>query len=126
MMPDGNLLIAFKWIAHEHHGIAKAFFKRHAKVVTCPITELNLVRVLTQMGHTPSEADRSLADFVAKHRHRLLAADLSATVIAGLSPGHRTTTDCYLAMLAQTHNVKIATLDRAFANRFAGVVEFVA
>ncbi len=44
MMPDGNLLIAFKWLNHEHHETARAFFARHVRVVTCPITELNLTR----------------------------------------------------------------------------------
>ena len=81
MMPDGNLLIAFKWLNHEQHALAKSFFERHPKVVTCPITELNLVRVLMQKGHTAAEADKSLADFVGKHRARLIPADISATEI---------------------------------------------
>jgi len=125
MMPDGNLLIAFKWLNHEHHAVAKAFFVRHPKVVTCPITELNLVRVLMQKGHTPNEADRSLTDFVARHRSMVIPADLSATAIAGFNVGHRTTTDSYLAMLAKQHGLKIATLDEGFAIRFPRIVELV-
>lgn len=125
MMPDGNLLIAFKWLNHEYHALARAFFARHPKVVTCPITELNLVRVLMQKGHTPTEADKSLADFVARHRLRMIPADISATGMAGFNVGHRTTTDSYLAMLAKQHGLKIATLDEGFANRFPGIVELV-
>jgi predicted nucleic acid-binding protein len=125
MMPDGNLLIAFKWINHEHHALDKAFFERHPKVVTCPITGLNLARVLMQKGHTPAEADKSLADFVARHRSMLIPTDISATAIAGFNVGHRTTTDSYLVMLAKKHGLKIATLDEGFANRFPRIVEFV-
>jgi uncharacterized protein len=125
MMPDGNLLIAFKWLNHERHEAARAFFARNVRVVTCPITELNLVRVLMQKGHTPSEADKSLADFVARHRSELIPADISATEIAGFNLGHRTTTDSYLAMLAKRHGVRIATLDEGFATRFPELVELV-
>ena len=119
------MLIAFKWLNHEYHAVAKAFFARHPKVVTCPITELNLARVLMQKGHTPAEADKSLADFVARHRSMIIPADISATAIAGFNVRHRTTTDSYLAMLAKQHSLKIATLDEGFANRFSGIVELV-
>ena len=125
MMPDGNLLIAFKWLNHEHHETARAFFARHLRVVTCPITELNLVRVLMQKGHTPGEAHKSLADFVARHRTKLIPADISATEISGFNVGHRTTTDSYLAMLAKRHGLRIATLDEGFARRFPALVELV-
>jgi predicted nucleic acid-binding protein len=125
IMPDGNLLIAFKWLDHDHHLLAQAFFGRNPKVVTCPITELNLVRVLMQKGHTPSDAAKSLADFIARHGSKLIPADISATEIAGFNVGHRTTTDSYLAMLAKRHGLKIATLDQGFANRFPSIVEFV-
>jgi len=85
IMPDGNLLIAFKWLDHDHHLLAQAFFGRNPKVVTCPITELNLVRVLMQKGHTPSDAAKSLADFIARHGSKLIPADISATEIAGFN-----------------------------------------
>jgi predicted nucleic acid-binding protein len=125
MMPDGNLLIAYKWLGHEFHAEAKAFFEEHPKVVTCPITELNLVRVLMQKGHTSAEADKCLADFVSKHRTKLIAADISATEIAGFNLGHRTTTDTYLVKLAQKNGLNIATLDEPLSNRFPDVVNFV-
>jgi len=123
VIPDGNLLIAFKWLNHEHHAVATAFFDRHPKVLTCPITELNLVRVLMQKGHTAAQADKSLADFVARHRLRLIAADISATAIGGFNLGHRTTTDSYLAKLAESHGLTIATLDQGFAARFPRIVD---
>jgi predicted nucleic acid-binding protein len=125
MMPDGNLLIAYKWLDHEKHAEARAFFEQHPKVVTCPITELNLVRVLMQKGHTPTEADKFLADFVSKHRSKLIPADISATEIAGFNLGHRTTTDSYLVKLAEKHGLKLATLDEPLSRRFPGSVEYV-
>jgi predicted nucleic acid-binding protein len=125
MMPDGNLLIAFKWLEHESHESAKAFFEKHPRVITCPITELNLLRVLMQKGHSPTEADRVLADFVAKHRAKMIAADISATEISGFNVGHRASTDSYLAMLAKKHGLTLATLDQPLANRFPGLVQYV-
>jgi predicted nucleic acid-binding protein len=109
----------------QHARPATRFFRATPKVVTCPITELNLVRVLMQKGHTPSEASRTLADFVSKHRSKLIPADISATAISDFDVGHRTTTDSYLAMLARKHGVKIATLDEPFSKRFPGLVQFV-
>lgn len=123
MLPDGNLLIAFKHLNHTEHGSAKRFFSKHAKVVTCPITELNLVRGLMQLGYTGEEADSLLSDFISKHRLRLIAADISATKIKGLCQGHRETTDAYLAQLAVEHDLKVATLDKAFAPKFPNRVE---
>ena len=35
-MPDGNLLIAFKWLNHEHHAVATAFFDREFKAHQAP------------------------------------------------------------------------------------------
>jgi predicted nucleic acid-binding protein len=125
MMPDGNLLIAFKWLEHESHECARAFFAKYPRVTTCPIIELNLLRVLMQKGHKPAEADRVLADFVGKHRAKLIPADISATEISGFNVGHRTTTDSYLAMLARKHRLTLATLDQPLANRFPDLVRYV-
>jgi predicted nucleic acid-binding protein len=104
ILPDGNLLIALKHSAHADHATAIKFFVDNPQVATCPITELNLIRVLMQLGYSPEQADALLQDFVDKHRGRLIAADLSATVIKGLSKGHRITTDAYLAKLLLTCN----------------------
>jgi predicted nucleic acid-binding protein len=95
MLPDGNLLIALKHSGHTDHLKAVRFFEENPKVATCPITELNLVRVLMQLNYSGEQADALLQDFVEKHRVRLVAADLSATTIKGLCAAHRTTTDAW-------------------------------
>jgi toxin-antitoxin system PIN domain toxin len=124
-LPDANLLIALKWETHPLHAAARWFFQRHPKVATCPLTELALVRVLNQKGLPSQQADEVLADFVSKHRARLLPADVSATAIKGYYRGHNETTDSYLVKLAEAHNVKLVTLDAPLAKKFPDVVEFV-
>jgi uncharacterized protein len=78
-----------------------------------------------QKGASGTDTDRALQDFISKYRSRLIPDDLSATAIAGLNRGHRQTTDSYLAMLAQHHGIKLATLEEALANRFPENSEFV-
>jgi hypothetical protein len=75
-----------------------------------------------QKGASGGDADKALSAFVSKYRSRLIHDDLSATAIAGLNQGHRETTDSYLAMLAQHHGIKLATLEEALAKRFPAVV----
>jgi predicted nucleic acid-binding protein len=125
MLPDGNLLIAFKHAGHTDHAKSVTFFTANQQVATCPITELNLVRVLMQLNYTGQQADTLLQDFISKHRARLIAADLSATVIQGLCKGHRGTTDAYLAQLAKTNGLTLATLDEQLATRFPQVAQLV-
>jgi uncharacterized protein len=125
ILPDAHLLVAFTWENHQHQAAAVNFFQKHAKVATCPLTELALVRVWMQKGASGVDADRALKEFVSKYRSRLISDDLSATVIAGLNQGHRQTTDSYLAMLARHHGIKLATLEEALAKRFPEVSEWV-
>lgn len=78
-----------------------------------------------QKGASGANADAGLKDLVLQYRSRLISADLSATVIAGLNQGHRETTDSYLAKLAEHHGIKFATLEEALAKRFPGIAEWV-
>lgn len=125
ILPDGNILVAFNWTTHIHHLRATEFFERNGKVATCPITELNLIRVLMQFGLPARDADKTLQNFVAQFRSHLIPCDISAMKISGLCDGHRQTTDVYLAMLAKKQRLKIATLDEPFAKRFPSIVELV-
>lgn len=125
-LPDGNLLIALKHSEHADHAKAVKFFADNPQVATCPITELNLVRVLMQLNYSGEQADALLQDFVTKHRSRLVAADLSATAIKGLCKAHRITTDAYLAQLAKTHGLSLATLDAQLARTFPGIAQLIA
>ena len=125
ILPDANVLVAFTWANHQDKVAAENFFRKYIKVATCPLTELALVRVWMQKGASGADADKALQDFVSKYRSRLIPDDISATAIAGLSEGHRQTTDSYLAALAKHHGIKFATLEKALANRFPAVSEWV-
>lgn len=125
ILPDGNLLIARVWSAHVEHPVAQRFFQTSGRIVTCPITELNLVRVMMQLGTSKADAFRLLEDTIHLYRERLISADLETTTIKGDVVGHRNTTDAYLAHLAKKHGLTVATLDRAFARRFPKLVAFI-
>ncbi len=124
-LPDVNVLVASHLVAHVHHARAASWVRGNPRFATCPITELGLLRVLMQLGAAPADAHVALRDLVVRHRARLVAADLSATRIAGLAEGHRQTTDAYLAELARRHGLVLATLDGALAARFPAVAERV-
>jgi predicted nucleic acid-binding protein len=125
ILPDANLLVAFTWENHQDKEVAERFFQKYPKVATCPLTELALVRVWMQKGASGADADEALKEFISEYRSRLLPDDLSATAIAGLSQGHRQTTDAYLAILAKHHGIKLATLEEALAKRFPDIAEWV-
>ena len=125
ILPDANLLVAFTWANHQDKAAAENFFRKYPKVATCPLTELALVRVWMQKGASGADADTALKHFISKYRSRLIPDDLSATAIAGLSQGHRQTTDSYLAMLARHHGIKLATLEEPLAKRFPGISELL-
>ena len=125
ILPDGNLLIARVWSAHVFHDVAQRFFQTSGRIATCPITELNLVRVLMQLGTSKSDAFRLLEDTVRLHRGTLVPADLGVLEIKDDVAGHRNTTDAYLAHLAKKHGLTVATMDKAFAHRFPKLVNMV-
>lgn len=125
-LADANLLIAYKWADHPQHAKARNFFASNPQVVTCPLTELAMLRILMHLAKlSGADADKALADFVSKHRGQFIADDISGTEMAGLNQGHRHVTDTYLVKLAQKHGIKIATLDHPFSQRFPKLIEFV-
>jgi predicted nucleic acid-binding protein len=71
ILPDANLLVAFTWETHQQKLAAEKFFRKYPKVATCPLTELDLVRIWMQKGASGTDADRALQDFMSKYRSRL-------------------------------------------------------
>lgn len=120
-LPDVNLLVAMSLASHAHHTAALAWRKQHPQFVTCPITELGLVRVLMQLGADSADAFRALEEVIRRNRSQLLPCDLSASVIAAKVQGHRQTTDAYLLALARHHRATLCTLDQGIKGaEFAG------
>jgi uncharacterized protein len=42
---DVNLLMALLWENHEHHQIARRWFRGFANFATCPVSQLGFARV---------------------------------------------------------------------------------
>ena len=119
---DVNVLVALFDPAHIHHDTAHEWFasNRHHGWATCPLTELSLVRVLSNPSfwsgaeRTADVVDR-LRRFRASGDHQFWRDSLELTDdIFNLAylKGHRQLTDVYLLGLAVKRNGRLATFDR--------------
>ena len=63
--PDVNLLVAMTRTDHAHHGRAEAWRSNNPKFVTCPMTELGLLRVLLATGTAVEIAETAFITFTA-------------------------------------------------------------
>lgn len=118
---DANVLIAFLWPAHEHHSAARRWFRerRTKRWVTCPLTQLAFVRIVSNPAFsadalTPSAA-ASLLEKNLEHPSHVFWPD-NITVASAASAvkhlvGHRQVTDVYLLALARAHGGVLATFD---------------
>jgi predicted nucleic acid-binding protein len=124
-LPDGNILIARALTGHVNHEVALKFLEKEKRIVTCAITELNLVRVLMQLNTAPKDAFAMLQEILKLHGAKFIPSDLSAAAISNDVVGHRATTDAYLARLAEKHGLTVATLDEDFARRWPARVKLI-
>ena len=110
---DANVFIALVIKDHAHHNVAMNWYRRHRPAAyLCPIVEGALIRLLVRRGHGAAEGQTVLRRFYDNDRHAFVADALSYmdTDISGVI-GHQQVTDAYLAALARTLNVKLATFD---------------
>lgn len=119
---DVNILTALLWPAHEHHDAAHRWFaaRRNARWVTCPLTQLGFVRIVSNPAFSrdalsPPDALALLAENVAHPGHAFWTDNLQvpAAVKAmetGLQ-GYRQLTDAYLLALASRRKGVFATFD---------------
>jgi len=108
---DVNLLIAAIWNDHVGHSSADAWVKGKS-LVTCPFSELGFLRVSTHpkaLGAPMMDARKLLEDFLKKHSVEFLAADLPA--LKTKATRSEDLTDLYLAELAASNQLKLATFD---------------
>jgi toxin-antitoxin system PIN domain toxin len=132
---DVNLLMALLWENHEHHTMARSWFRNVSAFATCPVVQLGFARVsshpLLGYGLTPELAFGVLRQFIADPRHAFISDDLSCTdrvVRTELMAGANQITDRYLVALARQHGFNLATLDQPLAKSFAdeaGLVELL-
>jgi toxin-antitoxin system PIN domain toxin len=119
---DVNVLVALFDPGHIHHDAAHDWLEIHRPDgwATCPLTELALVRTLSNPAYWPA-AERTadiaerLRQFRASGDHQFWRDSLELTDdIFNLSyvKGHGQLTDVYLLGLAVKRNGRLATFDR--------------
>ena len=116
---DANVLIALTDAEHVSHDRATTWFQKHvSRFATCPITQGSLLRVMfaTKSAMTIQYAKAILIQVVELQGHEFWPDSVSYLDLPMRSViGHRQVTDAYLVALAQHHETKLATLDRALA-----------
>jgi uncharacterized protein len=119
---DINVLLAAILTTHPSHTVADGWINQKA-LVTCPLSELGFLRISTNpkaYNVSMALARQSLEAFLAVHKVRTIPADLPA-----LKSKARTTeevTDCYLADLAASKGLKLATLDTRITHPAAELI----
>ena len=108
---DVSTLVALLWQNHADHLKAENW-STGKSLVTCPLTELGFLRVVTSPAYNASmiQARRVLADFLSERCPNFIPADLPA-LDGQPAPSSAKTTDWYLGDLAKAHAMKWATLD---------------
>lgn len=115
---DANVLIALCVRDHEHHDRATAWLTAAGRFAVCPVVEGALARFLIRVGETTDTAAAVLAGVRAADRCEFWSDSISYTAVDLSSVrGHRQVTDSYLAALAVERGGRLATFDRALADR---------
>jgi predicted nucleic acid-binding protein len=125
---DVNALVALGFFEHAFHARVASWVRRlksHAggELLTCSITELGFVRVLSQArqyGFTVSQA-RSLMTKLKKSEavsFGFIADDHDVSRLPAWAKTAKQTTDGHLAELAAAHDAELATLDERIPGAF--------
>lgn len=129
---DVNVLMALLWENHEHHHVARAWFRRVSDFATCPVSQLGFARVSSHsaLGYSmsPDQAFSILRTLLADTRHHFVPDDLSCedrVLRTDLIAGANQITDHYLVAVARHHRLTLATFDEALASAFAKEADFV-
>ena len=125
---DVNALVALGFLQHEFHERVALWVRSLAngtryELLTCAITELGFVRVLSQAPHYGLTVAQSRALLARLKRQRevpfeFIADDHDISRLPPWVKSGRQTTDGHLAELAQAHNCALATLDKRIPSAF--------
>lgn len=125
---DVNALVALGFLEHDLHARVASWVLSLAnetpyEILTCPITELGFVRVLSQApqyGLSVAQAKTLLASLRRQSAvpFHFIADDHDASRLPAWVKTPRQTTDGHLAELARAHDCKLATLDQPIPSSF--------
>jgi uncharacterized protein len=125
---DVNALVALGFLEHEfHERVARwvlSLGKRtRYEILTCPITELGFVRVLSQAPQYGLTVAQSKTLLVRLKKQRtvpfeFIADDHDISRLPAWAKTGRQTTDGHLAELARAHSSILATLDERIPSAF--------
>jgi len=125
---DSSVLIALSLSSHPSHELVSDWFARTSgEIITCPITEGALIRILLSQRNASYDLAMQMLTRLHEHpRFRFIADDISYLMVPpnGIV-GHRQVTDAYLAQLARHHGLKLVTLDRAQADLNPDVADLI-
>ena len=113
---DVNALLAAILAGHPNHAVADAWV-RNKSLAICPLSELGFLRISTNpkaYNVSMGLARKSLEAFVAAHHVEFIPADLPA--LKSIARSSSQVTDRYLADLAGSKAIKLATLDTGIAH----------
>lgn len=130
---DVGVWLAAAWGRHVHHAPVRAWFDRQEqRLLLCRVTQMSLLRLVSNPSVMGNDAvtrgaawgvvDRlrgdSRVDWIDEPVH---LEPVWRALSARNDDSHKLWTDDYLAAFAQAANVALATLDRAFVNRYPSV-----
>lgn len=125
---DVNALVALGFLEHEFHERVASWVLSLGKrtpyeILTCPITELGFVRVLSQAPQYGLTVAQAKALLVSLKRQRavpfeFMADDHDVARLPAWAKTPRQTTDGHLAELARAHGCTLATLDERIPSTF--------
>lgn len=114
---DVNALIAAIWRNHPDHAIADRWLEVR-ELATCPISQLGFLRISTNpkaLNANMTTSRQLLEAFLRKHEAQFIADDLSP--LQSSARKSEQVTDHYLAELAASQGMKLATLDKGISHR---------
>jgi toxin-antitoxin system PIN domain toxin len=119
---DVNVLIAAILDSHLLHKKADKWLTGKS-LATCPIVETGFLRIVTNpkiYGVSMPNAREALRDFISKHKPKFIADDLPA--LKSFAKNSEAVTDFYLAHLAESHRIKLASFDKKIAHSTVEVI----
>jgi uncharacterized protein len=125
---DVNALVALGLLGHEFHERVALWIRSLAngtryELLTCAITELGFIRVLSQAPHYGLTVAQSKVLLARLKRQRavpfgFISDDHDISRLPHWVKSGRQTTDGHLAELAQAHDSVLATLDERIPSAF--------